>query len=108
MTDFEAVAAGIETKVRQVLEENQRLRATEKELTENLQALREQVKQQTEIINKLKEENTLVKLGDMLTRKGDSTEIKLRINQLLRSIDKSLAILNPVSTQATGSCNDNN
>ena len=60
-----------------------------------LQALREQVKEQNEIINNLKEENTLVKLGDMLTRKGDSTEIKLTINQLIRSIDKSLAIINP-------------
>ena len=45
-------------------------------------------------INNLKEQINILKLGNTLAQKGDTVEIKLRINQLIRSIDKSLALIN--------------
>jgi hypothetical protein len=44
-------------------------------------------------INNLKEENKLLKLGNKLSEKGESAEIKLKINQMIRAIDKSLEIV---------------
>ena len=47
----------------------------------------------TERINNLTEQNKILKLGNALAQKGDSTEIKLKINQLIKDIDKSLSLL---------------
>ena len=94
MLDFETTVAEIEWKVRKMIEENDRLRAGEAELTEQCRKLQEQVNNQNITINNLKEQINILKLGNTLTQKGDSVEIKLKINQLIRSIDKSLALIN--------------
>ena len=94
MFDFETTVAAIEAKVKGLIAENERLRAAEAKSAEERQKLQEQVKIQNITINNLEEENKILKLGNALTQKGDSAEIKLKINQLIRSIDKSLAIIN--------------
>lgn len=94
MLDFETTVAEIEWKVRKMIEENDRLRAGEADLTEQCRKLQEQVNNQNITINNLKEQINILKLGNTLTQKGDSVEIKLKINQLIRSIDKSLALIN--------------
>ena len=101
MLDIETIVADIERKATRLLEENARLRAKEKSLTGELKDLQEQIKQQNTIISNLKEENKLLKLGEKLTQKGDTTELKLRINQLIRNIDKSLAMINETGAEAT-------
>ena len=94
MLDFETTVAEIEWKVRKMIEENDRLRAGEADLTEQCRKLQEQVNNQNITINNLKEQINILKLGNTLTQKGDSVENKLKINQLIRSIDKSLALIN--------------
>ncbi len=94
MFDFETTVAEIEWKVRKLLEENGRLRAEVEESAERCRVLQEQVNNQNITINNLKEQNNILKLGNTLAQKGDTVEIKLRINQLIRSIDKSLALIN--------------
>lgn len=101
MLDIETIVADIERKATRLLEENARLRAKEKSLAEELRDLQERTKQQNTIISNLKEENKLLKLGEKLTQKGDTTELKLRINQLIRNIDKSLAMINETGAEAT-------
>ncbi len=94
MFDFEATVVEIERKVRKLVGENQRLRVEAEKASEQCRQLQEQVDKQNIVINNLKEENNILKLGNTLTQKGDSVEIKLKINQLIRSIDKSLALIN--------------
>ena len=94
MFDFETTVAEIEWKVRKLLEENGRLRTEVEESAERFRVLQEQVNNQNITINNLKEQNNILKLGNTLAQKGDTVEIKLRINQLIRSIDKSLALIN--------------
>mgnify|MGYP003291224199 CR=1 FL=1 len=94
MFSFETTVAEIEWKVRKMIEENNRLRAVEAELNEQCRELQEQIDSKNIVINNLKEQNNILKLGNTLAQKGDSVEIKLKINQLIRSIDKSLAIIN--------------
>ena len=74
MFDFEAIVVEIEMKVRKLIGENRRLRVEAEEANERCRQLQEQV--------------------DKQTQKGDSVEIRLKINQLIRSIDKSLALIN--------------
>lgn len=94
MQDFETTVVAIELKVRKLIEENNRLRAVEAELSQQCRELQWQIEDKNLVINNLKEEQNILKLGNALTNKGDSAEIKLKINQLIRSIDKTLLLIN--------------
>ena len=93
MFDFETTVSGIEFKVRQLADEVQRLRRLVSERDERVWELEEALKNKEIVINNLKEENKLVKLGNRLTEGNDSAELKLKINQMRRAIDKSLDLL---------------
>lgn len=93
MFDFETTVSGIEFKVRQLADEVQRLRRVVEEREDRIWELEEAVKNNEITINHLKEENKLVKLGNRLTEGNDSAELKLKVNQMIRTIDKSLDIL---------------
>lgn len=96
MFDYETTLSGIEFKVRQLIDENSRLKAQVMELTEKSEELTEVINSQKTQINNLIEETQIVKLRNTLVQKGDSAEIKLKINQLIRNIDKSLSQLTHV------------
>ena len=87
MFDFETTVAEIELKVRKLKRENELLRAEMEKTNGQCQELQRQNEQLNILINNLK-------LGNTLTQKGDSVEIRLKINQLIRSIDKSLELIN--------------
>lgn len=94
MNDYETTLAAIEYKVRKLIEKNERLHREVVELSNNIAILKEANKDKDIIINNLKEESKILKIRNTLNEKGDSTEIKLKINQLIRTIDKSLVLLN--------------
>ena len=93
MFDFETSVTGLEFKVRQLADEVNRLRTLVSKKEDECRELKEAINDKEKIINNLKEENKLIKLGNKLTEKGDCSEIKLKINQMIRTIDKSLEIL---------------
>ncbi|MBR4738869.1 MAG: hypothetical protein IK058_02590 [Bacteroidales bacterium] len=93
MFDFETTVSGIEFKVRQLADEVQRLRGLVSERDDRVRELEEALRTNEITINNLKEENRLVKLGNRLTEGNDSAELKLKINQMIRAIDKSLDLL---------------
>ena len=93
MFDFETSVAGIEFKVRQLSDEVKRLRRELEQKEDQCIALQEAQRMNETLINKLKEENKIIKLGNRLSDGDDSTELKLKITQMIRVIDKSLDIL---------------
>jgi hypothetical protein len=93
MFDFETSVTGIEFKVRQLADEVVRLRQLVRASDDRCRELEEALKNKETIINNLKEENKLIRLGNRLTEGNDSAELKLKINQMIRTIDKSLEIL---------------
>lgn len=93
MFDFETTLSGIEYKVRQLIEQNNRLEENIALLTERKEEQTETIKNQQQTIEELKQEIEILKLRNTLVQKGDSAEIKLKINQLIRNIDKSLTLL---------------
>lgn len=94
MLDYETILTGVEFKVRQLIDENISLKEQIWQLTEEKENLQEELKNKTSEYNREKEQNNIVKLRNTLIQKGDSTEVKLRINQMIRSIDKCLDLLN--------------
>ena len=96
MFDYETTLSGIDFKVRQLIEDNNRLKDKVLELTEANEELNEYIKNKDNKIKELIEETQILKLRNTLVQKGDSAEIKLKINQLIRNIDKSLMLLTKV------------
>lgn len=96
MFDFETTVTGIEFKVRQLADEVQRLRQLVDQKGDRIYELEEALKNKETLINNLKEENKLVKLGNKLAEGRDSAELKLEINRMIRTIDKSLEIMQTV------------
>ena len=93
MFDFETTVSGIEHKVRQLADEVGRLRTALLESEDRCRELEKAIENKDILINNLKEENKIIKLGNRLTESGDGTELKLKINQMIRTIEKSLEIL---------------
>ncbi len=93
MFDYETTVSGIEFKVRQLADEVQRLRSLVEERNDRVCELEEALKNSEITINSLKEENKLVKLGNRLAEGNDSAELKLKINQMIRTIDRSLELM---------------
>ena len=93
MFDFETTLNGIEYKVRQLIEQNNSLKTSIAQLETEREELSETIKKKDEKIEELKQETEILKLRNTLVQKGDSAEIKLKINQMIRNIDKSLALL---------------
>ena len=93
MFDFETSVSGIEFKVRQLADEVMRLRTAVERGEDRRRELEEALKNKETEINKLKEENKLIRLGNRLTEGNDSAELKLKINQMIRTIDRSLEIM---------------
>ncbi len=96
MFDYETKLAGIEYKVNQVIDENKELKESLLRQTERQEEQKENIKNLNISLNNLKEENKMLKLRNVLEEKGDSTEINLKINQLIRTIDRSLSLLNKI------------
>ncbi|MBR4197708.1 MAG: hypothetical protein IKQ94_02930 [Bacteroidales bacterium] len=96
MLDFETKISGIEYKIRQLIESK---KALEKQLSESEQRNRElesQIYNNNLIIKQLEEQNKILNLGNTLSDKGNTTEIKIKINRLIREIDKSIELLTKV------------
>ena len=93
MFDFETSVSGIEFKVRQLADEVMRLRTAVERGEDRCRELEETLKNKETEINNLKEQNKFIKLGNRLTEGNDSAELKLKINQMIRTIDRSLEIM---------------
>jgi len=91
--DFETTLSGIEYKVRRLMDENQRLKDEIMRQKERQESQAEIIRDQNIEINNLKEQTKILKLRNALEQKGDSTEVKLKINQLIRTIDKTISRL---------------
>lgn len=104
MFDFETTISGIEFKARQLADEVARLRQQVDERDISIMQLEQEIKNRETTINKLKDENKLLKLGNKLTEGRDSTELKLKINEMIRIIDKSLETIESWTPASGDSC----
>lgn len=96
MSEIDDVLLQIEDKALKIVEDNRNLREEVVRLKEVQLKLQEALKDNDILINNLTEQNKILKLGNALTQKGDNTEIKLKINQLIKDIDNSLALLTKI------------
>jgi predicted nuclease with TOPRIM domain len=94
-TDFQQRLSRIRTKVEEVVEENVSLKRENSVLLEELDGLKKTIALQKNALAELKEENKLIKLAKEMSMSGsDVHDLKIKINELVRDIDRCIDLLN--------------
>ncbi|HEY4797444.1 MAG TPA: hypothetical protein VII99_00060 [Bacteroidia bacterium] len=95
MSDLKSVAASLENKIEKLVALHQRTRKELAALETKNNNLNQTISQQQQSIKELEEKTKILKLSKSLsTSNENTTELKLKINELIREVDKCIALLN--------------
>ncbi|MGF1564092.1 MAG: hypothetical protein ACFCUH_01875 [Flavobacteriales bacterium] len=87
------IIAEIRNHVATLLEERTALRSRLQQQEEKVSAMHEALEAKDARIAQLEEAQKTLKLAKSLSGAGENTEAKLKINELVREIDKCIALL---------------
>ena len=94
-TDFHQRLTRIRGRVEEVVQENRQLKEDNLALVAELDELKKTIALQKNALLELKEENKLIKLAKEMSITGsDVHDIKIKINELVRDIDRCIDLLN--------------
>jgi len=94
MQEIKILSLEVESKILQLIEKHKELKNKNKELKNKNKELR-QIIEKLEIKTKEQTEQIVqLKLSDSLGKSTNNTDIKLKINELVREIDKCICLLN--------------
>lgn len=94
-TDFHQRLTRIRGRVEEVVQENRQLKEENLALVAELDELKKTIVLQKNALLELKEENKLIKLAKEMSITGsDVHDIKIKINELVRDIDRCIDLLN--------------
>lgn len=94
MTNAETLTTGIEYKVRKLLELNAAIKTENEKLAGEIKVLNAKIENLMAITNELESKLTVVKLAKALNKEESRTNVKLKINELVRDIDRCIGLLN--------------
>jgi len=94
MSDLEVLVSGIEYKVRKLTGLLERSETENKQLLKEQAELQESLQMQQQQIHQLEEKILKLHMAQALTTKSDVAGVKQKINQMVREIDRCLALLN--------------
>jgi len=94
MKDVATLVSGIEFKLKKLIEQHQFTHIENIRLTNENQELKDVINAQTQTIKQLEEKSKILKLAKTLETKEGNVEAKLKINELVREIDKCIGLLN--------------
>ncbi len=86
--------SGIEYKIRKLIGQVSELQKDNKVLKDEIIKLKEQITNLELLLNEQKERIKILKLAKSLSKEESKTEVKLKINELLREIDNCVRLLN--------------
>ena len=95
MKDLEAISNNLNVKIEKLVHLHDKLKADHAKIMTEKQGLVKKLAGQEALIKKLEEETLKFKVALTLKNSTEqTTDIKLKINELVREIDKSVALLN--------------
>ena len=86
--------ASVELKIKTLIERYETLRKQQNQLQKEIFELREINDQQDKKIIELKEKIKLLKIAKLTETKEGAGDAKLKINEMIREIDKCIGLLN--------------
>ncbi|MEI7663610.1 MAG: hypothetical protein WCK34_15485 [Bacteroidota bacterium] len=94
MKDVATLVSGIDYKIRKLIEHHALLRSENRSLIDEIRELKLVTSDQKQKIRQLEENIKILKLAKTLENKEGNVEAKLKINELVREIDKCIGLLN--------------
>ena len=94
MKDVATLVSGIEYKMRKLIEQLNIQRVDNKKHISEIQELQQIVNKQKNTIRQLEEKTKTIIIAKTLETKEGNVEAKLKINELVREIDKCIGLLN--------------
>ncbi|MEI6883475.1 MAG: hypothetical protein WCO02_03245 [Bacteroidota bacterium] len=94
MDDVNTLVSGIEFKVRKLIARQKKLREENEKLTNDINQLKTINEEQKLVINGLEEKIQVLKLARTTGGGEDNSDVKAKINELVREIDKCIGLLN--------------
>lgn len=94
MGDMSILVTSIELKVRKLTEKLQRRETESRQLLEERDKLLIKVKEQQTQIRQLDEKYKKLQMAEALAKREDVAGVKLKINELVREVDRCIALLN--------------
>ncbi|KAF0199183.1 MAG: hypothetical protein FD166_808 [Bacteroidetes bacterium] len=94
MKNAETLIAGIEFKVRKLIGQTGILQEENAKLRDEVNTLRSEIEILESIITEQHEKLKTLKLAKSLNKEEKRTDVKLKINELVREIDHCIGLLN--------------
>ena len=94
MKDVATLVSGIEYKLGKLIEQQQIQRTDNKRHIAEIQELKQAVNEQKHIIRQLEDKIKILRIAKTIESKEGNVEAKLKINELVREIDKCIGLLN--------------
>jgi archaellum component FlaC len=94
MKDVAALVSGIESKLEKLIGQHQVLRDTNKRHIAEIEGLQKTISEQQQTISLLENRINTLKIAKTLEIKEGNVEVKSKINELVREIDKCIGLLN--------------
>jgi len=94
MKDVATLVSGIDYKIRKLIEHHDLLRSENRRFINEISELKQENNDQKRKIKQLEENVKILKLAKTLENKEGNVEAKLKINELVREIDKCIGLLN--------------
>ena len=94
MKDVATLVSGIEYKMGKLIEQHHIQRFENKKNIAEIQELKKVVKEQKQTIRELEDRIKILRIAKTLETKEGNVEAKLKINELVREIDKCIGLLN--------------
>jgi hypothetical protein len=94
MPDLDKTVAGIHMKVKQLIDLNSSLAEENLKLRNKQETIENKVKDQKIFIEQLIEKNNYLKIAKSVKQSEGNTDVKKKIDELVREIDKCIGLLN--------------
>jgi hypothetical protein len=94
MGDLNTLLLGVEYKLKKLLEQYKRCNEYNQLLKVENEKYKQEIIDKNQTIDKLKDELQKVKLAKSIDSEEGSSDAKLKINELVREIDKCIGLLN--------------
>ena len=94
MDDVNTLVSGIEFKVRKLIARQKKLREENEKLTNDINQLKTINEEQKQVIKGLEEKIRVLKIARTVGVREDNSDVKAKINELVREIDKCIGLLN--------------
>ena len=95
MSDLKSIASSLENKIEKLVDSHHKIRKDLASLKNENTHLTQTIDQQKKAIKDLEEKGKVLKLSKSLsTTNENTTELKLKINELIREVDKCISLLN--------------